>query len=243
MGRGASFNSEVAGRTSAASKILNTAELLTQFEAVGGLKSDLEAIVAHGKEAEALNQSQGALTRDKSAAAARSQEAFAAVQREYAAVMNVVAALHAELTLAGDKESVQRLKGIMASEAETAFSLKDAGDGAQKKKARRLVTQEALRAEIVRDAQSLLDFTAIAPRLAARRVDTARLQALKISAEALTGKVEERVASAAERKAATAKEMAAVSAQSLHWSSVSRLLSAMARNDVRALEVVKIARQ
>ena len=85
MGRGASFNSEVAGRTSAASKILNTAELLTQFEAVGGLKSDLEAIVAHGKEAEALNQSQGALTRDKSAAAARSQEAFAAVQREYAA--------------------------------------------------------------------------------------------------------------------------------------------------------------
>ena len=242
MGRGASFNSEVAGRTSAASKILNTAELLTQFEAVGGLKSDLEAIVAHGKEAEALNQSQGALTRDKSAAAARSQEAFAAVQREYAAVMNVVAALHAELTLAGDKESVQRLKGIMASEAETAFSLKDV-DGAQKKKARRLVTQEALRAEIVRDAQSLLDFTAIAPRLAARRVDAARLQALKISAEALTGKVEERVASAAERKAATAKEMAAVSAQSLHWSSVSRLLSAMARNDVRALEVVKIARQ
>lgn len=243
MGRGASFNSEVAGRTSAASKILNTAELLTQFEAVGGLKSDLEAIVAHGKEAEALNQSQGALTRDKSAATARTQEAFAAVQREYAAVMNVVAALHAELTLAGDKESVQRLKAIMASEAETAFSLKDLGDGSQKKKARRLYSQEALRAEIVRDAQSLLDFTAIAPRLAARRVDAARLQALKTSAEALTGKVAARVASAAERKAATAKETAAVSAQRLHWGAVARLLTAMARNDVRALEVVKIARQ
>ncbi len=243
MGRGSSFNSVVAGRTSAASKILNTAELLRQFEESGGLKADLEAIVAHGKEAEALNQSQGAATREKSVATAKTLEAFQSLQREYSAIMDVLVALRAELTNAGEKDNLKRLNGIIASETETAFTEKDAGDGKTVKKARKSQTQEATRAEIARDAKSLLDFTAIASRLAARRVDATRLQALKTNAEALAGKLADRVATAAERKALTEKEQAAVAAQNLHWTSSRRLLSALAKRDVRALDLVNVIKQ
>jgi len=243
MGRGASFNSEVAGRTSAASKILNTAELLSQFEASGGLKADLEAIVTHGKEAEALNQSQGAATREKSVASAQTQEAFAAVQREYAAIMDVLTALRAELTNAGEKDNLKRLNGIIASEVETTFTTTDAGEGKTAKKARRVRTQEAIRAEISRDAKSLLDFTAIASRLAARRVDAARLTALKRCADELAGKVADRIATAAERKEMTVKEQAAVAAQNLHWTSSRRLLSALAKRDIRARDLVNVTKQ
>lgn len=242
MARSGSFNSEVAARTLAAEKLLNTAELLTQYEAAGGLRSDLEAIVAHGKEAESLNATQGALTKDKSAASLRAQEAFLAVQREYVAIMDVVASLRAELTKAGDTASLAQIKRIMAAEVEVAFAPASPTDGG-KKKARRERTQEAMRAEIARDAQLLLDFSAISQRLAARRVDAARLQKLLADAQGLSGKVAERLATAADRKVATTQERAAVANQLLHWDSAKRILSALAKRDVRALEFVRVMKQ
>ncbi len=79
MGRGSSFNSVVAGRTSAASKVLNTAELLTKFVVSGGLKSDLDAIIRHGEEAAALNQMQGAATRGMELVTGQTIKAFNAL--------------------------------------------------------------------------------------------------------------------------------------------------------------------
>lgn len=129
MARGSSFNSVVAARTLAAAKILNTPELLTQFETLGGLKADLEAVVTHGRDAEALNQSQGTSSRDKSAAADRSMAAFRKLQEDYAAIMVVVKALRAELTNEGDKESLKKLQAIIKNEAQTAFTVAALEDG------------------------------------------------------------------------------------------------------------------
>lgn len=239
MARGPSFNSAVAARTFAASKFLNTAELLTQFDAEGGLKADLEAIVTHGKNAEVLNQSQGSFTREKGAAADRSQGAFVALQKENAAVMRVAKSLRAELTNSGDKAGLKKLNAIIALEAQTAFSVEADEAGGTKKKKTRVQSQEAIRAEIARDATSLLEFTVISANLAARKVDAARLRKLHADAEALIGKVEEKVAGASDRKIITAKEQEAVSKQSLHWSSAYPLLAQVAKRDVRAADALR----
>ena len=63
MAKVKAFNAFVAARTRAAQKISNTSSLLAKFEALGGLKSDLELIVQHGLEAESLKQEQGAANR------------------------------------------------------------------------------------------------------------------------------------------------------------------------------------
>ncbi|PZR17690.1 MAG: hypothetical protein DI536_05135 [Archangium gephyra] len=213
--------------------------MLTQFEAEGGLKPDLEAIVTHGKNAEALNQSQGSFTRQKGAAADRSQVAFVALQKENAAVMRVAKSLRAELTNAGDTANLKKLNAIIALEAQTAFSVEADEAGGTKKKKTRVQSQEAIRAEIARDAKSFLEFTEISANLAARKVDAARLQKLKADAEALTGKVEDKVAGASDRKIITAKEQEAVSKQSLHWSSAYPLLAQVAKRDVRAADALR----
>lgn len=243
MARGSSFNSVVAARTLAAAKILNTADLLAQVEAAGGLKTDLEAIVTHGRTAEALNQSQGAIGRDKSAATDRATAAFVQLQQEYAAIMVVLKSLRAELTNAGDTENLKKLNAIIKRETPTAFTSETLEDGSTKKTARRVQSQEGNRAEIARDAKSLVDFTAISARLAARRVDAARLQKLKADAEALEGKVADKVASASDRKDATAKEQAAVTKQRLHWSSLYPVLAAVARREVRVLDLLRVTKQ
>lgn len=243
MARGSSFNSEVAARTLAASKLLNTAELLTQFEAAGGLRSDLEAIVAHGKEAEAFHQSQGILTKAKSNSAVSVQDAFLAVQREYAAIMDVVASLNAELVKAGDKASIATIKKIQENETEVAFNTEALADGSKKRKGRRERTQAATRAEISRDANELLNLKAIAPRLAARRVDEARLLKLKADADALAGLVADRVATATERKLATAREQEAVRNQYLHWQSMSRIAKSVAKREIGMLDIIRLVKQ
>lgn len=55
MATNTNFDSVVSSRTVAATQVLGTAELLTQFIDLGGLKRDLEAIKTNGLLAESLN--------------------------------------------------------------------------------------------------------------------------------------------------------------------------------------------
>lgn len=68
------------------------------------------------------------------------------------------------------------------------------GRGKARKKAVKRVSQEALRAEIVKDARALQHLSSIHPALEKRKVDGPRLAKLVTVAESLSGKLAERAA-------------------------------------------------
>lgn len=233
------FNSTIAARTRTADLLLTTKDLLALYEGLGGLADDLEQIRSSGLEAEALNLAQSNSQAAGGAATTQVLTSFAALQKEYKSVMAVVQAVRFDLGRAGaSAELLATMDRILVNEAEvTVTSVLDpaAPDGtkAKKKKAVRSVSQEALRAEIGKDAGALLGLDAAHAALAKRKVDVARLGALRDAAAALAGKLAERTSQKGAGKGATAAEREAVKAQKAHWGSCYRILAAAGRRDPR----------
>lgn len=241
MARGVSaFGPVVAARTAAA-QILGAPDLLAKYLMLGGSRSDLESIQRHGLAAEALNHAQGAAKTEKGAATADVQDAFLKLKREYAAVMIAVDALRGELKEDGDQDGFDRLTKIIASEATTGFVTLDLGDGKTATKARRIQSQEVIRAEIARDATSLLGLTRVHAKLGERGVTRARLDTLKADADALTGKLITRANATGATTAATADEREAVARQMSRWDHSRRALDALAKLDGRVLASLGLA--
>lgn len=235
MASNAQFGDTVAARTRTAEFIRSTPELLEAYLALGGLARDLEAIASAGHKAEAANLAQSGRLANGMAATLDVAHAFAALQREYKAVMAVVrAVLHDLQSNDGTSAALSALEKVLADETAVVVSVTTKDDKSVRKR-HRSEAQEAVRAEIRKDAAALLEIPEAAEALATRKVDGARLTKLRDDADALSGQVAARVARKAERKDATADEGAAVREQRRVWGACYRLLSAMPDPRVRAL--------
>ena len=242
MARGVSaFGPVVAARTAVAAQILGTPDLLKKYLKVGGGRSDLESIQKHGLAAEAANHAQGSAKTEKGLLTAELQTAFFDLKREYARVMIAVRSLRGELEEEGDIDGVTRLTDIIKNEATTGFQSLDLGDGKTVKKEQRVRSYEVLRAEMARDAVSLLGFTRVATKLSERGVTRPRLEKLKADAEALTGKLVARGSAAGAKKETTAQEREAVAKQRARWEHSRPALDELAKIDGRVVATLILA--
>ena len=239
MSKLVTFDSTVAARTRAAVQILATPDLFASYEAQGGIKEDLESIRDHGQEAEALSQAQSAAQAAGGAATLYVLGNFVRLQKEYTAVMAVVQAARLDLTRASAPvEITSAVDRIMVNEAEVAIRTAVDPDGKSKKTAVKRVSQEALRAEIVKDARALLDLSGIHAILTKRKVDAPRLSAMIAVAESLSGKLAERATAKGAQKLATAAMHDAVAAQKQLWGACYRLLAAVGEEDARVAQLL-----
>ena len=232
----------VAARTRAAQQILGDQGLLARYEAVGGLYEDLEAIRDAGLRAEAQSLEQSTSKGQGKGATLDVLQAFVSLQREYTALMAAVQAARGDLARAGaPNELLAAVDQILVNEAQVVLVSAQQPDGGKKLRAARSVSQEALRAEIARDAQALLELSAAHEALARRKVDGARLTDLRQAAEALSGHLAERAAKKGAGKAATDGKSEAVKAQSERWGECYRLLALLAQRDGRVAQLLKEA--
>lgn len=232
----------VAARTRAAKQILGTVELLAIYEDVGGLREDLEAIRDAGVSAEAQSLAQSTTKGDGKAATLDVLTAFADLQREYAAVMGAVQAARGDLARAdAPKDVLTALDQIMVNEAQVVIVSVPQEDGGKKRRATASESQEALRAEIARDAKALLSLTAAHQALGRRKVGEPRLTKLRDDAEALSGKLAERAAKKGAAKAATSAKSDSVKDQSQRWAECYRLLALTGQRDERVAQLLKEA--
>jgi len=236
------FDSTIAARTRAAVQILSTPDLLAAYESKGGTREDLESIRDHGEKAEALSQAQSAAQARGGAATLYVLGNFVQLQKEYSAVMAIVQAARLDLAKAGAPvEVLSAVDQIMVNEAEVAIRSVVNQDGKTKKSAVKRASQEALRAEIVKDARALLDLSAIHSVLAKRKVDAPRLRAMIAVAESLSGKLGERAQAKGAQKLATTAMHDAVSEQKQVWSACYRLLAAVGNEDARVAQLLNEA--
>ena len=242
MSKIVTFDSTVAARTRAAAQILAAPDLLASYEAKGGIKEDLESIRDHGQTAEALGQAQSAAQAQGGAATLAVLGPFVALQKEYSAIMAVVQAVRHDLEKASaPAEVMSAVDRILVNEAEVSIKTVLDGEGKAKKKAVKSASQEALRAEIAKDARALLQLAAIHNALEKRKVDGPRLAQLITVAESLSGKLASRATAKGAQKAATTAVHDAVSEQKQVWSACYRLLSSVGRDDARVAQLLSEA--
>lgn len=244
------FNDRVAARTRTADQILKNKELLALYEDQGGLRSDLEEIRKHGLAAEALSQAKSGAKAAGGSATLAVLESFADLQKEYSAVMAVVQAVRKDLEDQGTGPEVQKaVDQILVNEAQVLLKpvapkdLKKAGaDGEApakpKRRASRSLSQEALRAEIQKDATALLDLKGASAALTKRKVTPARLKKLQDAAKDLASALGERSAQKGAAKAATQAVRDAVSAQKRAWGACYRILAAVGQADERVQQLL-----
>lgn len=234
MSKLVTYDSIVAARTRAAALILATPDLLDAYEQKGGLAQDLEKVRDLGQKAEVLSQAKSASQAQGGAATFHVLSRFTALQKDYSAIMAVVQASRHDLVEGqAPVEVIKTVDRILVNEAEVAITTIVGEGGAKKKVATRRASQEALRAEIARDARALLELQAIHPVLAQRKVDAPRLEKLLADAGELAGKLAERAAAKGDQKQATAAVREAVSAQKQVWGACYRLLAAVGQEDPR----------
>ncbi|APR86507.1 Hypothetical protein A7982_11856 [Minicystis rosea] len=236
------FDSTIAARTRAADRILATADMLAAYEAKGGLAEDLQQISAAGHQAEVLSQVRSAAQAAGGAATLAVLTDFVGLQKEYSAIMAVVSAALHDLAAAGaPAEVIKGVERILVNEAEIMIRTVTSADGKggkPKKAAVKRASQEALRAEIARDARALQSLAVIHPVLQKRKVDAPRLDKLLASAEALAGKLADRAAAKGDGKQATSAMHEAVTAQKKKWAACYRLLAALGREDARVAQLL-----
>lgn len=240
------FNSVVAARSRTAQQILSVQDLLALFVGVGGLPSDLDAVLAAGREAEANNLTQGASFTDGKVATLGVQTAFAVLQREYQGLLGVLRAIQGGLERNGaPKELITRLEEVIANRAAVIVTEDVPLDASKpaKKSAKRSESHESVRAEIERDATAILAFSEILNALKDRQWPVTRVTKLQTDARALSGKLGERAARKGAAKDASLKERQAVALQSSVWDSIYDLLASVARKDARVAVLLKEARQ
>ena len=200
---------------------------------------DLESIRDHGQTAEALNQAQSAAQAEGGAATIHVLTTFVALQREYSAIMAVVQAARHDLAKASVPVIVlSAVDRILLNEAEIAVKTTVDQEGKAKKKAVKRVSQEAFRAEIVKDARALQHLSSIHPALEKRKVDGPRLAKLVTVAESLSGKLAERAAAKGAQKIATTAMHDAVGEQKQVWGACYRLLAAVGSEDARVAQLL-----
>lgn len=237
------FDQTVAARTRGAQQILSTPELLAAYIALGGLAADLQAIVAAGREAEISNHAQGSARSDGKAATAEVLRSFDALQRDYSLVMAVVRAVRAAVARANpDDPLLTRLDDIIANTAAVTVEINEQPDGKKTRTRSKALSQEAIRAEIQRDAEALLALAAVQAALAERRVDRPRLERLRDGAGGLSGKLGDRAAKKGASKDATERERVAAASQRDLWGGVYGILAALGRQDARVSVLLKDAR-
>jgi hypothetical protein len=237
-----SFNSTVSARTKCAIAILGDEQVLKKYIALGGLARDLEQIRDVGFTAEAANLAQANAKRAGAGATVDVLKRFAELQREYSAVMNVLLAVKGDLLVDGaDPKLVNKVEHILVNEAE--LSVKTARDeaGNKKRTTRRSASQEAIRAEIEKDAGELAGFVDIHPALAARGVSEERVNNLRKAAADRTAMLADRVAKKGGAKTSTEDERAAVEKQALRWGTAYRLLAALAAENPSVAALLKEA--
>jgi len=228
-----SFDVFVAARGRCASQIHGNPELLAAYEKGGGLAEDLIEIAISAETAEALNQLQSEKKADTKNATAEVARAYLGLQREYRAVLGVVQAVVLDLQRTdGSSAVVGHLEQILVNEAQLQIDTFEV-EGVKKRKSKRSVSQEALRAEIEKDAAALVAITAAHEALARRKVDKKRLEALRDAAKALTGKLADRAEKKGARKSTTQQEQEAVERLSQTWTACYRILAAVGAKEPR----------
>jgi hypothetical protein len=241
------YDTVVAARTRAADEILATPDLLAAYEARGGLADDLRGISGAGHRAEVLSQTQSSAQAAGGASTEDLLTAFTALQKEYGAVMAVVQAVRLDLIKAqAPADVVKAIEKILVNEAEVLIKpVKGADgkpvvgkDGKPKKAAVKSLSQEALRAEIARDARGLLDLSGAHAALDKRKVDKARLTALLDAAGGLSGKLADRTSTKGGGKTVTTNLHDAVIEQKQLWAACYRILAALGRADTRAASLL-----
>ncbi len=230
-----SFNATVSARTSAASQIKSTSDLLQQFTDLGGTVDDLDSIIDAGLEAEAGNHAQGASQSDGKVATAAALRAFAELQREYVALLAVLRAIRGQLLRAdADDENAQKLAEIIANRAAVTVTEGAAdAEGKKKKVSRASRALEDVRAEIERDSGDVAKFSAVQKRLAERKWTAQRVTKLGAAAKALAGQLGTRTAKGGASKEATLREREAVARQTQAWSASYGILQSLGRRDAR----------
>lgn len=232
----------VAARTRAAAQILDNAELRALYESVGGLPEDLEAIRDAGLAVEAHILAQSNAKGAGVAATIDVLQSFALLQKEYVAVMAAVQATRRDLEQASAPQDIlTALDRILVNEAQVVVQTVAQPDGTKKRKVSRSESQEALRAEIARDARALLDLGEAQKALARRKVGKARLEKLLDAAQALSGKLASRTTKKGDGKAKTAAKDDAVAEQSAAWSACYRLLALAGQQDARVSALLRDA--
>lgn len=262
MANARTFDTIVAARTRAASEILNSPELLAIYERRGGKRADLEKMVEQGQLAERLYQTRSEAQATGGAATATVVTAFGALQQENVQVMASARAAMNDLREAeAPVEVLEGLSKILANETRIVLRpIEDEGKGEggssepkseseggaenqapvprPRRRAVRSRSQEAIRAEIQKDAGALLQLTAAHPALAERQVSKARLETLYASAQALSGRLATRVVRKAQSLGATKALRNAAAAQRRIWSSNYGLLTLAAQDDIRIRQLL-----
>ena len=236
------YDATVAARTRAADLVLADSTLLAAYQDIGGLPADLQKISTHGHTAELLDQAQSTAQAAGGAATMTVLTAFAALQKGYVALMDVLTiVLHDLVESKASPALVSEVEKIMVNEAEVFFKVRTDDKGAQKRVAVKRTTQEAVRAEIGKDARALLALAAVHPMLAERKWDKARLDKLAADADAMAGKLAERAYHKGSSKEATAAMRDAVAAQKKVWGGCYRLLAALARTSPQVAQLLSEA--
>ncbi|MDP3503751.1 MAG: hypothetical protein Q8S33_25670 [Myxococcales bacterium] len=168
---------------------------------------------------------------------------FDALQRDYSLVMAVVRAVRAAVARANpDDPLLTRLDDIIANTAAVTVEINEQPDGKKTRTRSKALSQEAIRAEIQRDAEALLALAAVQAALAERRVDRPRLERLRDGAGGLSGKLGDRAAKKGASKDATERERVAAASQRDLWGGVYGILAALGRQDARVSVLLKDAR-
>ena len=235
MGASLTFNDTVAARTRAAEHIQNTPDLLALYEKHGGLGTDLTRIMDAGRRAELLTHARGAVEASGTAATLSLLESFAALQSEYVAVMAVVQAVALDLeTAEADTETQESVAKILKNESRVVIRTVENEDEEEKKKvAVKSKSQDALRAEIQKDASALLELPVVLDALSKRNVTKDRLEKLRDAAKELAGMLAERAAAKGAGKDATKEIREAVKDQKRVWSACYRILALVGHADER----------
>lgn len=239
------YDAHVAARTRAAAEILRVKELLDLYEAHGGLREDLEEIRTLGLKAEALSQTRSGAKAARGSATLTVLESFATLQKEYGAVMAVVRAVKRDLEVKGaPAEVVQSLDTILVNEAAVVIrpvpSAAGEDEGGKKPRRRgvRSNSQEAIRAEIQRDAAALIELKGAHAALARRKVTLPRLKKLRDDTQSLADQLGARTTHLGAAKAATATLRDSVRAQKQAWSAAYRILYAVGHDDQRIRQLL-----
>lgn len=130
--------------------------------------------------------------------------------------------------------------GILRNEAPVTVSIVEK-QGKRRRRVRKSVSQEVVRAEVAKDTAALLALTEIHERLAARRVTVARLEALRKAAESLSEVMAAQLVGQGARKMATQATRDAVTQQRAAWGATYQLLRALGQQDERVRSLLKTA--
>jgi hypothetical protein len=233
MMAGKGFDTMVAARTTVATQILETSELLQGFVTLGGLARDLTGIKSTGEKAAAAHLGRSLTGAAGKGATVEVLAKLNEVLMEYSSVMAVLQAVHSELKRNGSTaELLAKIQGILDNEVQTTATTYVEGDK-KKRKVRKSGSQKAIVDEIAKDAAAMVELTEIHPALAERQVPPARLEALKTGAGKVSGLMGARAKAKGAGKGATKAEHDAVAQQRDYWSGTSRILTALGRRDER----------